>query len=226
MTITEYLKPLYDEFARLGDPIQAERMSKYMRNKFAHYGVPSKPRKEIFKNFLRENPDLKGRETEVIKAMWESPYREVQYCAVELAAKYVKKCDAEFVDVIEDLVQAKSWWDTVDGLAAGVAGTFFVRFPEKILDKTQTWTDSEDFWLRRTALLFQLKYKEKTDFELLKKYILANADSKEFFIRKAIGWALREYSKTNPEAVKKFVSEAPISEFSKKEALKWLNRKR
>lgn len=224
MTIQNYLEPLYDEFSRQGDPVKAEKMSKYMRYKFAHYGVPSQPRKEIFKNFLKENPIPKGREIEVIKAMWESPFREIQYCAVEFAAKYVKKCDPDFVDVIEELVREKSWWDTVDGIAAGVAGTYFKRFPEKIVERTQAWTDSEDFWLRRTALLFQLKYKENTDFDLLKKYILINAESKEFFIRKAIGWALREYSKTNLRAVKEFVSEAPISDFSKKEALKWLNK--
>jgi 3-methyladenine DNA glycosylase AlkD len=125
---------------------------------------------------------------------------------------------------IEKLVTTKSWWDTVDFLASNAAGPWFRKFPEKKSEITSRWNASENFWLQRMSILFQLKYKAETDTKILRSYILPLMESKEFFIRKAIGWALREYAKTDPKFVSKLVKELPLSPLSKKEAMKGIER--
>ena len=135
------------------------------------------------------------------------------------------KCEAEipakFIKTIEYLIVTKSWWDTVDSLAGGTVGFHFKRFPdvrEKYLAK---WRSSENFWLRRTTILFQLNYKEETDFDLLCDIIRENLGSKEFFINKAIGWALRQHARVDSKAVKKFVmTTKELNPLSRREALK------
>jgi 3-methyladenine DNA glycosylase AlkD len=129
---------------------------------------------------------------------------------------------SNFIKTIEHLLVNKSWWDTVDTLAGGAVGVHFQRFPamrEKYLAK---WRKSDNFWLRRTTILFQLGYKKETDFLLLCDIIRENLDSKEFFINKAIGWALRQYARTDPQAVKKFVKVTPLEPLSRREAMKHL----
>jgi 3-methyladenine DNA glycosylase AlkD len=116
----------------------------------------------------------------------------------------------------------KSWWDTVDSIAGGTVGVQFQRFPdvrEKYLPK---WRASDNFWLRRTAILFQLNYKKETDFDLLCEIIRENLDSNEFFINKAIGWSLRQYARIDPKAVKKFAKSTRLHPLSQREALKHL----
>ena len=120
----------------------------------------------------------------------------------------------------EELITTKSWWDTVDGLAANQVGEHFQRYPELRGKCTKRWMASGNIWLQRTCLIFQLRYKKQTDFELMKSFIIPLAGSKEFFIRKAIGWALRQYSKFEPARVIDFVESQPMSHLSKKEALK------
>ena len=134
--------------------------------------------------------------------------------------------DENPIEFIEFMIVNKPWWDTVDWVASHHAGTYFKMFPHLIREKTGAWMNSENIWLQRSALLFQLKYKRHTDEKLLFDYILKLKDSKEFFIRKAIGWALREYSKTAPESVVHFVETTELSGLSRREALKWLKRKK
>lgn len=137
-----------------------------------------------------------------------------------------KKAEKERIDLYEYLIVNKSWWDTIDYSASNLVGVHFQKFPELIQPYTEKWMDSGNMWLQRTSLLFQLKYKKATDLELLTDYIHQLQGSKEFFINKAIGWILREYSKTNAAWVVDFVNSNQLAPLSHREALKWLNRKR
>ena len=132
--------------------------------------------------------------------LWQLPEREYQYVAICLLHTYSKQASVTTLNVIEQLVTQKSCWDTVDALDS-VVGKMVWQFPEwtQIIER---YSRHENFWLRRIAILYQLSYKGKTDSERFFRYCLANAEEKEFFIRKAIGWALREYAKTNPDAVR------------------------
>ena len=141
---------------------------------------------------------------------------------VGLLGRSEKELPAKFIKTMEYMIVTKSWWDTVDSISGGTLGIHFKRFPdvkEKYLAK---WRASDNFWLRRATILFQLKYKKETDFTLLSDIICENLDSKEFFINKAIGWALRQYAYTDPKAVKKFVKSTPLHPLSRREAMKHL----
>lgn len=123
------------------------------------------------------------------------------------------------------MITHKSWWDTIDFIASNLVGAYFKHFPEVKVNTIKKWLASENIWKQRTALLFQLKYKDQLDTSLLKYIIISLLGSDEFFINKAIGWILREYSKTNPEWVLSFTAENKLDKLSQREALKWLNRK-
>lgn len=155
----------------------------------------------------------------IIKEMW-SLERELQYCAVELAVLYKNQWQEDFINTIEACIISKSWWDTVDHIASEWAGTYFKLFPGKIKNVTGKWNQSGNIWLQRTSIIFQKKYREKTDTGLLSKYIMNCAASNEFFIQKAIGWALREYARTDAGWVKQFVDATPLKPLSRREALK------
>jgi 3-methyladenine DNA glycosylase AlkD len=154
--------------------------------------------------------------------MWALPEREYQYTAIGLLQGCQKKLVPGHVPLLEYLIVNKSWWDTVDGLAAHQVGRLFTAFPHIRDEHIGRWRRSDNIWLRRTAILFQLDYKAQTDEALLFDIIRENLDSKEFFIQKAIGWVLREYSKTNAESVVKFVNHTALPPLSHREALKWL----
>jgi 3-methyladenine DNA glycosylase AlkD len=130
----------------------------------------------------------------------------------------LKQTPVEWIELFEELIIQKSWWDTVDALAAWQVGYYFSKYPEKIQPYTNKWMSNGNIWLQRTCLIFQLKYKEKTDFELLKSFINPLSGSKEFFIQKAIGWALREYSKLFPQEVMEFAGNQPMAKLSYREA--------
>lgn len=206
------------------NPQNAESMVKYMRNQFAYFGIKAPILHDLFKQFIKENgvPDSSN-EAEVIRALWDLPEREYQYAAMTILAESRKRPPEDRIKLLEELIITKSWWDTIDSLAANDVGLYFVRYPDSMLSYTEKWMNSGNFWLQRTALLFQLKYKTKTDTDLLFKYIGQCANVKEFFIRKAIGWVLREYSKTDAAAVLNYVEHNTLSPLSSREALKWLS---
>ncbi len=124
------------------------------------------------------------------------------------------------------LIISNSWWDSIDFISPKLVGYVFKTYPELIPTYTDKWIESDNFWLQRSAILFQLKYKQNTDFELLKSIILRLNTEEEFFIRKSIGWALREYSKTNPKAVKDFIENNELKPLSAKEGLKFIVKSR
>ncbi|EAD5680064.1 DNA alkylation repair protein [Listeria innocua] len=194
-------------------------MEAYMKNQFPFLGIRATERKKLVADFLRENgmpDDL----LELVVELFAEEERELQYAAIDLLSRYGKKQASEAIEIYEQLVTTKSWWDTVDGLAGTVVSNHFKLYPDLIPIYNEAWINGDNIWLARTAILFQLKYKEETNAELL----FANCEkwlgSKEFFIQKAIGWALRQYAKVDSEAVRVFVNSHTLAPLSRREALK------
>ncbi|MFA9556427.1 DNA alkylation repair protein [Evansella sp. AB-rgal1] len=203
-------------------------MENYMKNKFPFLGIKTPQRKELLKKFYDETGILKEEELplESLKEIWSLPEREFQYAVLSILVKKTKWIVPEHMSWLEELVITKSWWDTVDTIAPNIVGHLFSREPDLITKYIPFWKNNENFWLRRSAILFQLKYKEKTDVDLLFHIIEVNKYETEFFIRKAIGWALREYSKTDAEIVEKFILSNQLSTLSAKEGMKHIERVR
>jgi 3-methyladenine DNA glycosylase AlkD len=214
--------PLEAAFKMHADPANAIQMRKYMKDKFAFYGINSPLRKEICKEHKNQYGLFPEAQTMgIVRWCWETPEREYQYFAMEFLGKNQKNVHQEMITLYEYMITTKSWWDTVDYIAANLVGSYFKKYPESIESLISKWLNSGDIWLQRTCLLFQLKYKSETNTKLLESCINKLLHSNEFFIRKAIGWALREYSKTDAEYVVRFVKKHALSGLSKKEALKW-----
>ena len=218
-----YIIPLKTLFGQNADPSQAESMKKYMRDQFEYLGIKTPQNVALQKEFYEEYgfPPLSELDT-ILRDLWSLPQREFQYVAVGLLGRFNKQIPAKFIKTIEYLLVTKPWWDTVDSIAGGAVGVHFQRFPEVREKHLAKWRASDNFWLRRTTILFQLNYKKETDFELLCDIIRENLGSKEFFINKAIGWSLRQYARIDPKAVKKFVKSTQLHPLSRREALKHL----
>ncbi|ETI67664.1 DNA alkylation repair protein [Neobacillus vireti] len=215
---------LTKKFEENRNQAEAEPMKKYMKGHFEYLGIKSPLRKELEKQFFKETGILKEPfNKEFVKALWEKEEREYQYTALTYLEKSLNKLKKADFPFMEQLLTRKSWWDTVDAIAPKPVGKIAEKFPEVITETIDDWAVDDNMWLRRAALLFQLKYKGKTNDALLYHYIRQNADSKEFFIQKAIGWALREYSKTNPASVKKFIEAQPLAPLSVREGSKYLD---
>lgn len=217
-----YVAPLKTLFEQNADPTQSAPMKKYMRDQFEYLGIKSPQVKMLFRQIVKENglPGLEELDN-VIRELWDLPRREYQYLAISIMERLEKKLPANSIKTLDYMIVHKSWWDTVDNISH-IVGVHFNRYPE-VRDKyLEKWRTSRNIWLRRTAILFQLDYKEETDFDLLSKIIRENLDSKEFFINKAIGWALRQYARIDPTAVKNFIRSTPLHPLSQREAMKHL----
>jgi 3-methyladenine DNA glycosylase AlkD len=221
-----YLQPLAEAFQSNANKEIAFFMKKYMKGQFEFFGIKSPERTELKKDFLQKH-GLPGPEIlpAVVKECWELPQREYLYVMMELLERLAKKAEKDRIELYEFIILSKSWWDTVDFIAANLVGVHFQKYPEMIYPVTEIWMSSGNIWLQRTSLLFQLKYKMKTDVNLLSGYIQRLQGSKEFFINKAIGWILREYSKTDGDWVMNYVQNHELAPLSRREALKWLERK-
>ena len=225
MAEKELLLQLQVEMSKAVNQTESVAMAAYMKNKFPFLGIKQPLRKAVSKSILKELAQLPpNRFKFIVKHLWNLPEREFQYCATDFLEFCIKKWDEDFIETIEWLIVNKSWWDTVDLIAAHFAGGYFKRFPENRIDIVQKWNNSENMWLNRTAILFQLGYKKETDVALLFKIILKHKSSNEFFIQKAIGWALRQYSYTDTNAVIDFVEKSDLKPLSRREALKAINR--
>jgi len=194
-----------------------------MKNKFEFFGVKSPVRKEIQKLFFAKDklppkPDVE----KVVRELWSMPERELQYFAMELFWKFKRQFEEKDIELMEFMVVTKSWWDTVDMVAGRLMAEYFLKFPHKRKEYVDKWLVSGNIWLQRSATLFQLNYKEKMDVELLSYVISFLLGSNEFFINKAIGWVLRNYSKTNPAWVTEFADKTELSNLSRREALRLL----
>ena len=213
---------LYEEMIRHKNEEQAQKMSKYMLNKFEYIGIKTPERREIFKIFFKEYKNEEKIDWEFVNKCWENKYREFQYIAADYLKNMKDKLTRDDIPKLKQLILKKSWWDTIDNLdmTIGALGLKDSNVNKILLE----WSIDENIWLRRIAIDHQLLRKEKTNTELLEKILKNNLGQTEFFINKAIGWALRDYSKTNPEWVKNFIEKnrENMAKLSIKEASKYL----
>lgn len=222
--MNEFVQTLELELKRNSNAKIAAGQKAYMRNQFEFYGIKSPLRRQIQKPFLVKSylPPKEDLE-EIVKTLWNKPQREYQFIAQELVYKYIAQFNKNDIGLLEYMVTHKSWWDTVDYIAINLIGSYFTHFPEQLNSYIDRWLASGNIWLQRCCLLYQLKSKEKMDTQRL-EYIIKNLlGSKEFFINKAIGWVLREYSKTNPDWVKNFTDTYELANLSRREALRLLD---
>lgn len=217
------LTALHSAFRSHADPEAAAAMKDYMRGQFAYFGIKSAQRRSLSKTFIQEaGRDQKRVSESLIREMWEQPEREFQLCALDALIKYQRHAPVAYLELYKWLIVNKSWWDTVDLIASHLIGGMLTRFPEQKQSVIQSYVASDNLWLQRTSIIFQLKYREKTDWELLKSNCLQFANSEEFFLQKAIGWALRQYSKFEPETVRQFIHTHDLASLSRREASKYL----
>ena len=212
-------------FEAAREPSAAVDMAKYMRGQFAFLGIASPRRVALEREALAGS--AKPSVDELLSAarvLWDLPEREFQYAACGLLSRHANLLGPSHLSAVRDFIVTKPWWDTVDTLAAHVVGTMVAAEPDLRLQMDE-WIADDNLWVVRTALLHQLRFKASTDAGRLFRYCALQAGHRDFFIRKAIGWALREYSKTDSNAVRSFVAahETELSPLSKREALLWLN---
>jgi 3-methyladenine DNA glycosylase AlkD len=216
-----YLLPLLSDFEAGRNPENAFWMKKYMKNQFEFYGIKTPDRRVMLRSFLKNYGMPPAEELKpVVMECWAHEYRDWQYVAMSLMLIYIKKPERDIIRLLEFMIVNKSWWDTVDGVAGWLVGPLFKKFPDLIEPETEKWMNSGNIWLQRSCLLFQISYKKNTDSEILFRFIEQLSGESSFWIRKAIGWVLREYSKTDPAAVVKFVNTHQLSALSRKEALR------
>lgn len=220
----ELVQDIQHSLERVKDPTRVEQMEAYMKNNFSFLGVMSGPRKEIFQKHKAQLLQLKPTASwEFIYECWANQYREVQYIAIDfLLANYKKFAQPSDGTALTFILSNQTWWDSLDLVASHSVGHFATKFPTEFKVLAQEWEDSEHFWLHRTLLIHQLKYKQKTNLDLLQYYIRTFKSNKEFFIQKAIGWSLREVSKWKPIWVQKVVLEENLQGLAKREALKYV----
>ena len=197
-------------------------MQAYMKNLFPFFGIKSPDRKAILREVSNSaKEELKANCRAITLQLFQFEEREYHYCAMEIASRFLRnnyvESDFEF---IKKLITTDSHWDTVDFIAKHILGQFILRFWDDRHIYINELSNSDHMWLDRSAILFQLGYKDKTDTEILFEVCKKHSGSKEFFIQKAIGWALREYSKTNPQSILDFTSKNELKPLSKREALR------
>jgi 3-methyladenine DNA glycosylase AlkD len=190
----------------VADLDRAPAMTAYMRGRFAFLGVASPERRAAAKRFVAAGADATAADLlSAADRLWQEPEREFQYVACDLLRRWVRMLDATSLARIETLIRTKQWWDTVDTLASNVVGAIVLADRDVGANLMDAWIHDDDIWIARTALLHQLKYRGDTDPDRLFDYVERRAGDTEFFIRKACGWALREYATTHPDAVREFV---------------------
>jgi len=227
MDSPKYLLPLISSFKNSANPETALKMEKYMRNHFPFFGIKSPQRTDIYREFKKDSGLIPNtNKEEIVNWCWQASEREYQYFAMEFLRKSSKKESKDILYLYEHMIITKSWWDTVDFIASNLLGVYFTNYPDEINVTTKRWMNSGNIWLQRSCLLYQLKYKNRLNTKLLVSFIAQLNKSNEFFIKKAIGWILREYSKTNSDFVKNYVNTNSLSVLSKREALLWMEKKK
>lgn len=215
-----------DELHKLADPDKAVQMAAYMKTNTPFYGV-QKPDREPIYRALRTAfvPGSSKQYADSVAALWELPHREEKYAAIEFAMRHRKFIAPEAMPLYERLVREGAWWDLVDPVATILVGRVLLEHRADTRRVMEKWIADSDMWIRRAAVLAHLKHKDKTDVQQLFAYCLRLSGEKEFFIRKAIGWALREYAKTAPVAVSEFLRmhRNVLSPLSLREASKHLS---
>ena len=218
------LLDLITDLEENSNELLAESMSKYMQDKFRFLGVRGTTRTEIYKKYFPDARKNKVIDWDFVERCWNKEEREFQYVVVyylKAMQKFLKRDD---ISRLKYLIVTKSWWDTVD-LLAKVVGSLVLRiegYDQIMLE----WSKDSNIWLKRVAILYQLSLKEKVDKQVLERILVNNLGDSEFFINKAIGWALRDYSKFNPEWVREFIEKNKngMANLSIREASKYLDK--
>ena len=218
------LLDLIIDFEENRNELLAESMSKYMQDKFRFLGVRGATRTEIYKKYFPDARKTKTIDWDFVESCWNKEEREFQYIVVYYLKAMQKFLKREDISRLKYLIVTKSWWDTVD-LLAKVVGSLVIRiegYDQIMLE----WSKDSNIWLKRVAILYQLSLKEKVDKQVLERILVNNLGDSEFFINKAIGWALRDYSKFNPEWVREFIEKNKngIANLSLREASKYLDK--
>ena len=213
------------ELSALADPAKATPMQAYMKTTMPFHGVPKPIRVPIARQLRKDfSPsDAESYRANVL-ALWALPHREEKYLAIGYAGDFKKHITLDQIDLYRQLITEGAWWDFVDEVASKLVGTVVRNDRDRMRPVLEEWIDHPDMWLRRTAILSQLGHRAETDWAMLSDFVLRRASETEFFIRKAIGWALREYAKTEPATVRRFLVEhrSALSSLSYREAAKHL----
>jgi 3-methyladenine DNA glycosylase AlkD len=225
MSSRPYLVQIRAAFRPLADPRRAESMRAYLREQFSFIGIPAPARRAAIKQL----PVFAGGRKELLELaalLWKEPEREYRYTAIDLLARHVTQLSLEDLPRLEALALDAPWWETVDGLA-GVVGDVMRAARARNMTAQRTmdrWLVKESFWLRRIAMIHQLGWRGDTDEVRLFAYADQLAQEPEFFIRKAIGWALRDYARTRPDSVRTFLASrrSTLSPLTQREAAKHL----
>ncbi|MFB7466722.1 DNA alkylation repair protein [Streptomyces sp. NPDC056224] len=216
------LERLTEVYAAAADPARARAMTAYMKDVAPFLGIPTPLRRELSRAVTKDTPRPSEADCAALALRcWRLPEREYHYFAVDYLRRHVSRCSSGLLPVARHLITTVAWWDTVDLLAVHTVGPLVAADPalSEVMDE---WIGDEDLWLARTALLHQLRFTSATDTGRLFGYCRRRADHPDFFVRKAIGWCLREYAKTDPDAVRAFVEaeRGSLSPLSVREALK------
>lgn len=214
-----YLKTLFEQNA---DDANSAAMASYMRNLFPFYGIPTPKRRELYGDILARERRAGRVDWELLDMCWEEKHREFQYFVTDYLYKMRKFLTFDDMPRLEGYARTKQWWDSVDLLCRTVGA---IAAEDRRMDGLMLkWSTGPDFWLRRIAICHQLGRKDRTDAPLLEKILLNNLDSTEFFVNRAVGWALRDYSKTDPEWVRDFLERygGQMDKLSVREARKYL----
>lgn len=216
------LLDLITDFEENRNELLAESMSKYMKDKFRFLGVRGTTRTEIYKKYFPDTRKTKIIDWDFVESCWNKEEREFQYVVVYYLKAMQKFLKREDISRLKYLIVTKLWWDTVD-LLVKVIGSLVIRiegYDQIMLE----WSKDSNIWLKRVAILHQLSLKEKVDKQILERILVGNLGDSEFFINKAIGWALRDYSKYNPEWVREFIKKNKdnMANLSIREASKYI----
>lgn len=215
-------KIIVNELVKVADEKKAVEMANYMRNQFKFLGVPTPIRRKIIHSFLKSEKQLATIDWEFINECYQSVFREMHYIALDYIKVFSSLLTYEEIPKLYQLAKQNQWWDSIDSLDRLIGN---IGLNDKRVDELMIkWSQDDDYWIRRLAINHQLGRKEKTNTDLLATIIINNFGSREFFINKAIGWSLRDYSKTNSEWVKKFITtySHQLSSLSIREGSKYL----
>lgn len=212
-----------DSLAARADPVKAAGMRAYMKTQMPFYGVQKPGRVPILRVLVADFPPADHEEYEaLVLGLWQLPHREEKYLALGVARSHRRFVVPDSLPLYRRLIVEGAWWDLVDEVATKLVRVLVTSYPEEVWNEVESWVDDPSLWLRRAAVLSQIGAKEQTDAARLFRFCRKVASEKEFFIRKAVGWALREYSRTDPDAVARFVQahRSELSPLSVREASK------
>jgi len=213
------------ELAKLADPAKAVPMAAYMKTNMPFYGVPKPLRQPVAGHLKSEFSPIDAADyRDRVLALWKLPHREEKYLAIGYAGSFKKHVAFSQVDLFERMIVEGAWWDFVDELASSIVGRILLEDRQRMRPVLEGWIEHDDMWLRRSAILSQNRHKAQTDQGMLFDFCLRRSHEKEFFIRKAIGWALRDYARIRPNEVRRFLAEhgERFSGLSRREASKHL----